>query len=45
MSLPPPEISTVTMRRVWCDGATDIRTGKPYALNGPLLQLYVTANF
>jgi hypothetical protein len=24
---------------------TDIRTGKPYALNGHLLQLYVTANF
>ena len=30
MSLPPPETSMVTTTRVWCDGATDIRSGQQY---------------
>ena len=44
MSLPPPEISKVTTRRVWCDGATDIRTGKNYraaALGHPKVYLEI----
>ena len=44
MSLPPPELSKVTMRRVWCDGATDIRTGvnyKPAALGHPKVYLEI----
>ena len=41
---PPPEISKVTPRRVWCDGATDIRTGenyKPAALGHPKIYLEI----
>ena len=41
---PPPEISKVTTRRVWCDGATDIRTGKNYkpaALGHPKVYLEI----
>ena len=41
---PPPEISKVTTRRVWCDGATDIRTGenyKPAALGHPKIYLEI----
>lgn len=30
MTTPPPEIFRVDTRRVWCDGATDIRSGKLY---------------
>ena len=30
MSIPPPETSLVTTRRVWCDGSTDIRSGQRY---------------
>lgn len=30
MSIPPPETSLVDRREVWCDGATDIRSGKLY---------------
>ena len=44
MSLPPPEVSKVTTRRVWCDGATDIRTGKYYrsaALGHPKIYLEI----
>ena len=44
MSLPPPEVSKVTTRRVWCDGATDIRTGKNYrsaALGHPKIYLEI----
>ena len=44
MSLPPPEVSKVTTRRVWCDGATDIRTGvnyKPAALGHPKVYLEI----
>ena len=44
MSLPPPEITKVTTRRVWCDGATDIRTGKNYrsaALGHPKIYLEI----
>ena len=44
MSLPPPELSKVTTRRVWCDGATDIRTGvnyKPAALGHPKVYLEI----
>jgi len=41
---PPPEISKVTTHRVWCDGATDIRTGvnyKPAALGHPKVYLEI----
>lgn len=30
MSIPPPEVTLVETHRVWCDGATDIRSGKAY---------------
>ncbi|WJY19335.1 zinc-finger domain-containing protein [Alteriqipengyuania flavescens] len=29
-SIPAPETSLVETRRVWCDGATDIRSGELY---------------
>ncbi|MGI8942899.1 MAG: zinc-finger domain-containing protein [Qipengyuania sp.] len=44
MSLPPPEITKVATRRVWCDGATDIRSGanyKPIALGHPRVWLEI----
>tara|TARA_B100000378_G_scaffold276893_1_gene275794 strand:+ start:461 stop:757 length:297 start_codon:yes stop_codon:yes gene_type:complete len=44
MSLPPPEVSKVLTRRVWCDGATDIRSGKNYkpsALGHPKIYLEI----
>ena len=44
MSIPPPEISRVTTRRVWCDGANDIRGGKafrPAALGHPKVWLEI----
>ena len=44
MSLPPPEVTKVTTTRVWCDGATDIRTGenyKPAALGHPKVYLQI----
>ncbi len=44
MSLPPPEVSKVANRRVWCDGATDIRTGanyQPAALGHPKIWLEI----
>ena len=44
MSLPPPEVSKVTTRSVWCDGATDIRSGeryKPAALGHPKVYLKI----
>ena len=30
MSIPPPETTIVETSRVWCDGATEIRSGKLY---------------
>ena len=30
MSIPPPEVSKVDTVSVWCDGSTDIRSGKLY---------------
>lgn len=44
MSLPPPEIAKVATRRVWCDGATDIRDGlnyRPAALGHPKVWLEI----
>ena len=44
MSIPPPEVSLVETRRVWCDGATDIRSGLAYraaALGHPKVWLEI----
>ena len=44
MSILPPEVSLVEIRRVWCDGATDIRTGanyRPAALGHPKVWLEI----
>jgi NADH dehydrogenase (ubiquinone) Fe-S protein 6 len=44
MSIPPPEVSKVTTTRVWCDGATDIRSGanyRPAALGHPKVWLEI----
>jgi uncharacterized Zn-finger protein len=44
MSIPPPEVSLVETRRVWCDGATDIRSGNAYraaALGHPKVYLEI----
>ena len=44
MSLPPPETTLVENARVWCDGATDIRTGtnyRPAALGHPKVWLQI----
>ncbi|NVD44897.1 zinc-finger domain-containing protein [Qipengyuania atrilutea] len=44
MNIPPPEVSMVEMRRVWCDGATDIRSGvnyRPAALGHPKIYLEI----
>ena len=44
MSIPPPEVSHVETRRVWCDGSTDIRSGKAYraaALGHPKVWLEI----
>lgn len=44
MSIPPPETVLVETRRVWCDGATDIRSGKNYrpaALGHPKVWLEI----
>ena len=44
MSLPPPEVSKVDHARVWCDGATDIRSGanyRPAALGHPKIWLEI----
>ena len=44
MSIPPPEAVPVDTRRVWCDGATDIRSGTNYraaALGHPKVWLEI----
>lgn len=44
MSIPPPEVVLVEAPRVWCDGATDIRSGKLYraaALGHPKVWLQI----
>jgi NADH dehydrogenase (ubiquinone) Fe-S protein 6 len=44
MSIAPPEIALVETRRVWCDGATDIRGGanyRPAALGHPKVYLEI----
>ena len=44
MNVPPPEVVKVITRRVWCDGATDIRSGKQYraaALGHPKVYLEI----
>ena len=46
MSMAPPELSKVTTRGGWCDGATDIRSGKNYkpaALGHPKVWLEIDA--
>ena len=47
MSLPPPEVSKVDTRAVWCDGATDIRSGELYraaTLGHPRIYLRIDAH-
>ncbi len=39
MSIPPPEVTQVETRRVWCDGATDIPGGA--ALGHPRVFLQI----
>ena len=44
MNIAPPEVTLVETRRVWCDGATDIRSGKHYrpaALGHPRVYLEI----
>jgi NADH dehydrogenase (ubiquinone) Fe-S protein 6 len=44
MSIAPPETILVDLRRVWCDGATDIRGGpnfRPAALGHPKIYLEI----
>lgn len=44
MSIAPPEVITVTTRRVSCDGASDIRGGdrfRPAALGHPKIYLEI----
>ena len=44
MSIPPPEVTLVQSPRVWCDGATDIRSGLAYraaALGHPKVWLQI----